>query len=93
MKKGLDKPGPLCYNTYRKKRKWNKKMKHLQKPKEVTVIVWYTRSGHFKDSQVFGNALQAKRYAENLAKESPTALYFRIHDRWNDLYCGDGKKI
>lgn len=89
----IDKHPDLCYNTDRKKRKGNKTMKHLQKPKEVTVVVWYARNGHFKDSQVFGNALQAKRYAENLAKESPTPLYFRIHDKWNDLYCGDGKKI
>ena len=68
-------------------------MKHLQKPKEVTVVVWYVGNGHVKEVQKFGNALEAKRYTEKIANESSVPLYFRISDNWNDLYTGDGKKI
>ena len=67
-------------------------MKHLQKEKKVYVKVFYAKNGHFKERVEFNNALQAKRYAEKIAKEIDKELYIMIEDKYNTLYKGNGKE-
>ena len=68
-------------------------MKHLQKVKEVTVKIWYAKNGHFKAIEIFPNALEAKRFAERIARATDKELYIQISDRWNNLYEGNGLKV
>lgn len=57
MKKSVDKPGRLCYNTIRKKKKGTKKMKTKKHDK---TRGWYTYEDGF-EHWVFGMSAAEKR--------------------------------
>ena len=88
----------MCYTIIRKGKEIpntgkDKKMKHLQKAKEVTVRVFSKNNGHFKNSYKFTCALDAKRFCERMSAEAIKPLWFIICDEQNELYRGDGMKI
>ena len=68
-------------------------MKHLQKVKEVTVMIFYKGNNHFKGMHKFTCALDAKRFCEKMSAEAVKPLRFVISDKQNVLYRGDGVKI
>lgn len=68
-------------------------MINLTKMKETYVVVWYAKNGHFKEAKTFSNGLRAKKYVEQMARNSEKELLFRINDKYNTLYKGTGLKV
>ena len=67
-------------------------MKHLQKVKNVYVKVFFAKNGHLKGRYQFDNGLSAKRFAEEMARNTDKELYIMIEDDYNTLYKGNGKE-